>query len=775
MAEATKHAPSIDELIEQPAIGDPQISPDGSCIAYVVRTPDWKKNEYITQIWLVETADKSKPRQLTFAKGSSHSPRWSPDGDWLAFLSKREGDERTQLYRMSRYGGESERLGELEIEPGSPQWSPDGTQIAFTAEAPKSEGDKEREEKFGDYFVDDVDFKNAWLWSLDVSTKKCRKLAGGEKMHIRSFDWSPDGKQIAFDATPSSDFQFFWDKEKIYTVDLQALEVTELSGEGCSSPRWSPDGGQIAYVQIGDPSFYKNNSLQSMKPDGSEPHRILEDFDSTVDLYDWGPDGAIFFAIQRTAIHLFVVDPSSKKARRLTPPDRPEGWVSFEASFDKNFRLAALVASDAEHLAEITLLDAAAGSFRWLTDYTAALASWQTGSPEVFQWMSTDGTPIEGILTRPVNYEPGKKYPLLVVIHGGPSWVSVLSKFGDYDKRNYPIQYWVNKGAFVLQPNYRGSDGYGEAFRGLNVRNLGVGDAWDVISGVDALIDKGWVDPERVGAMGWSQGGYISAFLTTSSDRFKAISVGAGISNWVTYYVNTDIHPFTRQYLAATPWEEMEIYQKTSPMTYIQRAKTPTLIQHGENDRRVPIPNAYELYQGLKDTGVEARLVVYKGMPHGLTRPRLHRQAIQENLDWFNRWIWDEAPEAKAAATCYVALASGGAMDGSIFDEPRVQDVIAWARRDGAEVRVFAGKQGLIKVGESTGEVSRMEAKDVSETAQKVAEQLKEQGIQKLKIYTGRLDKDPWQRIALGCLQVAAGVAENVKVEQEVVEEAGWK
>ena len=157
----------------------------------------------------------------------------------------------------------------------------------------------------------------------------------------------------------------------------------------------------------------------------------------------------------------------------------------------------------------------------------------------------------------------------------------------------------------VLEPNYRGSAGYGEKFRSLNVRNLGVGDAWDVLSGVDSLIAKGLVDPDRVGTMGWSQGGYISAFLAThDAARFKAISVGAGISDWMTYYVNTDIHPFTRQYLKATPWDDPEIYAKTSPITYIKQAKTPTLIQHGATDQRVPLPNAYELYQGLQDNNV---------------------------------------------------------------------------------------------------------------------------------------------------------------------------
>jgi dipeptidyl aminopeptidase/acylaminoacyl peptidase len=165
---------------------------------------------------------------------------------------------------------------------------------------------------------------------------------------------------------------------------------------------------------------------------------------------------------------------------------------------------------------------------------------------------------------------------------------------------------------------------------------------WDVESGVDYLVAKGMADPERVGAMGWSQGGYISAFLATNSTKFKAISVGAGISNWVTYYVNTDIHPFTRHYLKATPWDDMAIYLKTSPMTNIKKARTPTLIQHGENDRRVPIPNAYELFQGLQDVGVPTKLIVYKGFGHGISKPKEQLVATWHNWQWFAKYIWGE-------------------------------------------------------------------------------------------------------------------------------------
>jgi dipeptidyl aminopeptidase/acylaminoacyl peptidase len=285
---------------------------------------------------------------------------------------------------------------------------------------------------------------------------------------------------------------------------------------------------------------------------------------------------------------------------------------------------------------------------RKLTNLTDQAKAFTLGTREVISWKSQDGTTVEGILIKPANFDPTKKYPLLCVIHGGPTGVDrpvLLTP----DARYYPSDIWAARGALILKVNYRGSAGYGEKFRKLNVRNLGVGDAWDVLSGVDYLISRGWVDKDKVACMGWSQGGYISAFLTTSTTRFVAISVGAGISNWATYYYNTDITPFTINYLGNDPAEDPAIYEKTSPMSYIKSAKTPTLIQHGELDRRVPIANGYELRQGLENRGVKVEMVVYKGFGHPITKPKAMRAVMQHNLSWFGHYLWgDPMPDFTA-------------------------------------------------------------------------------------------------------------------------------
>ena len=285
---------------------------------------------------------------------------------------------------------------------------------------------------------------------------------------------------------------------------------------------------------------------------------------------EWTPSGIVFSAVQRTATGLFTLNPSTRAIRRVqTSPE----WAGSQFSLSNDGTRVAFVASTPTEFADVFAgsVDALAAARR-VSDTRAQIASWPRHLREVVRWTSQDGAEIEGVLHKPANFEAGRRYPLLVVIHGGPTGVSRPVPYTN-NAGTYPIDAFLSRGALVLEPNYRGSAGYGAKFRALNVRNLGIGDAWDVLSGIDHLVSQGMVDRDRVGSMGWSQGGYISAFLTTKhADRFKAISVGAGISDWMTYYVNTDIHPFTRQYLKATPWDDPKIYADTSPMTYIKQA-----------------------------------------------------------------------------------------------------------------------------------------------------------------------------------------------------------
>jgi dipeptidyl aminopeptidase/acylaminoacyl peptidase len=277
-----------------------------------------------------------------------------------------------------------------------------------------------------------------------------------------------------------------------------------------------------------------------------------------------------------------------------------------------------------------------------LTALGEAVAGWELGNVETVRWTSRDGTEIEGVLRKPADFDPSRKYPLVFVVHGGPSDSSSTVLLDIDDLAYYPAVQFCQRGVLVLKPNYRGSSGRGQAFLELNKDNLGVGDLEDLESAIDHLDAQGFLDASRVGCMGWSQGGYISAFAGIHSERFRAVSVGAGIADWYTYHIANDIPDFTTHYLSGTPFKDRELYVKTAPISKVQQAKTPTLIQHGARDQRVPLANATELYRGLKDVGVPVELFVFPEMAHPITKPRENRAVMWQNLTWFRHHLLGE-------------------------------------------------------------------------------------------------------------------------------------
>lgn len=646
-------APTIDQSLSMKSVSGAQISPDGRYVAYSVQQTDWEDDEFVSQIWIAVTGTGVR-YQLTSGKKSSTGPVWSPDSRRIAFTSDRDG--KRQIYVIAPDGGEASQLTAEENGVGSIAWSPDGSAMAFTSTGPDPKAKKDRKERYGEFDIIGGDYTMSHLWQVKVpaeipsDTKKLPKaeqLTKGDQFSVSAFSWSPDGKRIAFAASRDPDLGS-QDTEQIYMLDLADLHVRKLldSGGPNSNPKWSPDGKQVAYVTgNGDPFFfYSNRYIAAIPVDGGSARVLTKEFDENANLIDWGPDGIYFSASQKTDAHVFRLDPASGAVQRVSGPDR---FSAQGASFTKDYRTMAATGAAPNHFPEVLVSSTESFAPRYLTEVAAQWKDFQLATREVIQWKSEDGNLIEGVLIKPHDYDPSRKYPLLVVIHGGPTGVDTPVLSAD---RYYPVELFAAKGALILKPNYRGSAGYGAKFRALNVRNLGVGDYQDVLSGVDSLIAKGMVDKDRVASMGWSEGGYISAFITCYSDRFKAVSVGAGISDWLTYYVNTDIHPFTRQYLKATPWDDPEIYRKTSPITYVNRAKTPTLIQQGDQDKRVPPPNSYELYQALKDRGVPVKLIFYKGFGHPINKPKQQRAVIEHNYEWFSKYIWGEEVPADTSA-----------------------------------------------------------------------------------------------------------------------------
>lgn len=630
-------APSIEQSLAMKTISAPQISPDGRWIAWSETSTDWEQNAYVTQIW-VSQRETGERWQLTQAKKSSTAPAWSPDSKLIAFGSDRDG--KRQIYLIPPAGGEARAITASETAVGDFRWSPDGKSIAYTAPEAESKSKKERKEKYGEFEIVEGDYANAALWVVPIAegSSKANQLTKPSDFHVTGLEWSPDGSRLAISAAKDPDLSHRATTE-LYLVNVADKSVHPLViSDGIENNlTWSPDGREVAYVRAAaEPDSYLNSQLMIVPITGGGPRRVAEKLDENPNLAAWCAGGIYITSLAKTTSVVNHVDPVSGRLGRV--------GIGRAASFSHDCSSMTFLAGSPD---EVWSTDVKRFAPKQLTNQRAQWKDFQAATREVIDWKSQDGTRIEGILHKPHNFDPKKKYPLLVVIHGGPTGIDTPTIAPD---RYYPIERFVAKGALVLRPNYRGSSGYGEKFRGLNVRNLGVGDAWDVLSGVDALIAKGHVDKDRVGAMGWSQGGYISAFLACSSDRFKAISVGAGISDWMTYYVNTDIHPFTRTYLKATPWDDPEIYRKTSPISYVKTAKTPTLIQHGELDKRVPLPNAYELYQALKDRGVESRLVIYKGFGHAIDKPKQMRHVMEENEAWFDRLLFTPPKQESGAA-----------------------------------------------------------------------------------------------------------------------------
>ncbi|HBE40045.1 MAG TPA: peptidase S9 family protein [Bacteroidales bacterium] len=661
---AQNHLPTFEEVISLRNVGSVQISPDGKDIVFTVSSTDWGDNRYDTEVWLSHNGDK--PFRLTnTSKNSSSSPQFSPDGKWISFVSDR--GNKNQIYVIRTDGGEAMAVTNEEDGVSYYEWHPDGKRIIFIKTEKESNAKKEREKRYGAFETDDREYRLSHLWKIDFNPEmpdpaefpcyetvdslkekagcivlpKAQRLTEGN-FTVARFLVSPDGNMIAFTHRPDPLINSGF-KTDISILDLSSREVKKVVSfpSGDNLQDWSPDSKEILFMtSLNDTlsNYYKNQKLLVINCETGQTRELAKDQDISFGGFTWELTGIYSPCYVRTNVPLYRIDPddgSMNTARNL-----PEHV--YNVSFARDGRTFAFSGRNGDQLTEI-YVSVIGGTPRVITGMNNQITGWKTALSEVITWKSKDGTLIEGVLHKPKDYVSSKKYPLLVIIHGGPTGIDSPTPVPGSGV--YPVLQWLDKGCLVLRPNYRGSDGYGEAFRSLNVRNLGVGDMWDVMSGVEYLDKKGIIDKNFMGCMGWSQGGYISAFLTTNTNVFKAISVGAGISDWMTYYVNTDIHPFTIQYLKATPWEDGSIYKLTSPVTNINKARTPTLIQHGEFDRRVPIANAYELLQGLRDRKVPVELIVYKGFGHGISKPKERLAATWHNWQWFNKYIWGEEVE----------------------------------------------------------------------------------------------------------------------------------
>ncbi|MED1611036.1 S9 family peptidase [Bacillus paranthracis] len=638
---------TIEEIISLPAVSSTNISDDGKNVAFVKRTANWKDNTYRNHVWIYE---KGKGQNYPLINGDIDStcPLWSPNSRDIAYLSP-GGNGKNQIFVKSLDGYGGVQITDEEEGISTFKWDHTGKGFYYIAQSKECGEIKKRKELYGDFQHVGKEHQNNCLCYVEIekviqNDKGEREINGvyqltdGKDFYIHNFDISNDGKKVVCMATPSlNDYM----NSDLYILDVEAEELQKMNVDKLlgGSVCFSPEGSKICYsASIREKDYYRNHiqesTLEIYDMNTGEVLQPLTNFDSTVMPLQWTAKGILIRWQDKTNYRIGLL---AEDGTVEALSDNIDGFI-MDASITRDGNHITYNKAITNETFEIYLDN------KKITNENSFFEDKLKSNREIISWQSSDGLTIEGVLSTPVEFDTNKKYPLLVVIHGGPAWAS-FPIFSDCFNEKYPIEQFVEKGFIVLEPNYRGSSGYGNEFLKANYRKQGIADYDDVISGVDKLVDQGMVDKDRVGVMGWSNGGYISAFCSTFSSRFKAISVGGGITNWSTHYVNTDIPYFIRMYLGNTPWNDPDIYRKTSPMTYIKSACTPTLIQHGEKDARIPITNAYELHQGLRDMEVDTELMIFKGMAYSPDQPGMNVAIMKQNLMWFSHYILGESME----------------------------------------------------------------------------------------------------------------------------------
>ncbi len=673
---------TAEDLYKWKWISDPQVSPDGKQIAYVVKTVDQDAGEYRHAIWVVPTdGEIGDARRFTFAPKNDHTPRWSPDGTWLAFVSDREGPGgkeskedkekgrgKAQVWLMPTTGGEARQLTYMKHGAGSPVWSPDGRTLAFTAQ---TGGEDESDEAEGKkkmpkarhitqlwYKLDGVGWiyeRRRHIFLVSAEGGDPRQLTDGD-WNDGDVAWSPDGQSIAFSSDRTED-RWEWEGGDIWVQSVVAGDpycLTDDGKIGAGAPSWSPDGKTIAFLGALQRKSGGHVDLYSVPAEpingGAPRYRSLtQDFIGTCmdwigdDMRDehgrptprWSPDGSTLYFLATVAgsSHVFSIPSAGGAIRQITQGEQH----LMDFNLDRAGQTLALAVAEYDHPGDIFAQRVDADEKRRLTAVNADwLGERYIAKPERLEFTGAQGWTIEGWILKPQGFDPAKKYPMIVEVHGGPN-----TAYGYTFHQEF--QMLCGKGNIVLYTNPRGSIGYGREFS-VAVRGIwGKEDYEDVMAGVEALVQQGNVDEARMGITGGSYGGFMTNWAVGHTDRFKAAVTQRSVVNLATMFGTCDFGwDLCDDNFETTPWDDPERFAFHSPITYVKNITTPLLILHSESDLRCPIEQAEQLYTALKYLKREVEFVRFEGQSHGLSRgghPKLRVERLNLIAGWFEKYM----------------------------------------------------------------------------------------------------------------------------------------
>jgi dipeptidyl aminopeptidase/acylaminoacyl peptidase len=655
---------TIEDALALQEVGAPQWSPDGKLIAFTVGEWNRKENRRDTHIHIVPVATAGAggaAYKLTNGERGESAPQWSPDSRRIAFLANRDAPRpdapsapRNQIWVIPVAGGEAERVTEEEAGVAQFRWSPDGRRIAYVVrDTPqdKAERDKRKKDKF-DAIVVDSGFVYSHLWTLNLDTKEKRRVTEGS-FSVTDPQWSPDGAWVAYTMSKGgSQESAFTDISDERNTDLYVAPATGGAPRQLTSnpgpdyaPRFSPDGKWVAYLSNNDPnSWAAKTDLVVRASDANvaaAPRNLTGNYSDSVNgAPKWSPDGATLYAAGAEGVYGQLLKVTLASDAPPQPVFQSKGAYA-GVDLSRDGRWLAFAYNDARTPNDIWVASSAGREARRLTNFNSHIKDFALVATEVVRWKAPDGLEIEGLLVKPLGYEPGRRYPLILQIHGGPYGQFVFGL-------NTRAQIFAANGYAVLLPNPRGSTGYGHKFTTANVGDWGGKDYQDLMTGVDELVKSGLADPERLGVMGGSYGGFMTFWTITQTNRFKAAIGHAGISDWYSFHGQSDIPGLMEYGFGGTPWTAREVYEKWSPVRYADRVKTPLMITHGEQDRRVPIAQAEQYYRALRKRGVECVFVRYPREGHGINEPNHQIDLVRRQLEWFDKHL-------KPAATATTA------------------------------------------------------------------------------------------------------------------------